>query len=208
MRKELNEYLEKNPYSLWMSLLLNIREFFIIKIWLTKFKIAKVGSPYWHILQEKLANKSSVGKDMKLRNMFYRNTMPLCGEKLCVHPKVIFSYPQNIEIGYNLFLNRGVFITAPTNIKIGDNVLIGPYVVINSGSHKYNDSNIIIRDQGHKLLPIIINNDVWIGSHVTILPGVIIGEGAVIAANAVVSKDVPPYSVFAGIPAKEIRRRK
>lgn len=207
MRKELEEYIKQNPYSKYELFILKIKEIVYVKIWSFKFRSAKVGSPQWHIIQEKLSRKSSVGLDIKIRNIFYERTLFVCGEKIYVHPNVTFSYPQNIEIGYNLFINRGTFITAPVKISIGDNVLIGPYVVITSGSHCYEDANTIIRNQGHKLLPIIIEDDVWIGSHAIVLPGVVIGKGAVIAANAVVTKSVDPYTVVAGIPAKKIGSR-
>jgi acetyltransferase-like isoleucine patch superfamily enzyme len=207
MRKELEEYLKQNPYPKYKLFLYNIKEYVYVKLWKFKFDCIKVGSPKWHIIQEKISQKSFVGLDGKIRSLFYESTLPVCGKRIFVHPNVSFSYPQNIEIGYNLFINRGAFITAPSKITIGDNVLIGPYVVINSGCHHYKDANNIIRNQGHKLLPIIIEDDVWIGSHVTILPGVVIGKGAVIAAGAVVTKSVEPYTVVAGVPAKEIKRR-
>ena len=207
MRKELEEYIKQNPYSKFELFVLKVKEIVYVRIWSFKFRFAQVGSPQWHKIQEKLSIKSSVGLDIKIRNLFYERTLLVCGKKIYVHPNVSFSYPQNIEIGYNLFLNRGTFITAPIKISIGDNVLIGPYVVITSGSHHFEDANTIIRNQGHKLLPITIEDDVWIGSHAIILPGVIIGKGAVVAANAVVKKSVEPYTVVAGIPAKEIRRR-
>lgn len=207
MRKEIEEYLRLNPYPKYKSFLKKVIELLCVKIWKFRFKFIKVGSPKWHIMQEKNSHRSSVGLDAKKRNLFYESTLPVCGKELFIHPNVSFSYPQNIEIGYNLFINRGAFITAPAKISIGDNVLIGPNVIINSGSHLYEDANIIIRNQGHKLLPINIGNDVWICSNVTILPGVSIGKGAVIAAGAVVTKSVKPYTIVAGVPAKEIKRR-
>ena len=207
MRKELEEYIAQNPYSKCELFLIRIKEFFCLNMSKYKFKKIKAGSPKWHIVQEKMSHKSCVGLDMKLRNLFYEKTLLICGEKLCVHPDVYFCYPQNIEIGFNLFINRGTFINAPAKISIGDNVLIGPNVVINSGSHNYSNANEIIRNQGHKLLPIIIEDDVWIGASATILPGVKLGKGAVIAANAVITRSVEPYTVVAGVPAKMITQR-
>ncbi len=207
MRKELQEYMEQNPHPRHIRAFLFVVEFIFIMIWKIRFRFLKVGSPRWHITQEKFSRKSCVGKDMKARNLFYMKTLNNCGDKLYVHPNVYFSYPQNIKIGYNLFINRGVFITAPVSITIGDNVLIGPNVVINSGSHYYKNARRLIRDQGHKLLPIIIEDDVWIGANATILPGVILKKGLVVAANAVVTKTFEPYSVVAGVPAKLIKER-
>jgi acetyltransferase-like isoleucine patch superfamily enzyme len=110
-------------------------------------------------------------------------------------------YPENIHLKTNVFINRGAFITAPAPITIGTNALIGPYVVINSGSHVFEDPSRPIREQGHKEYPIVIEDDVWIGAHAYIGPNVHIGCGAVITANSVVLRNVAAYSVVAGIPA-------
>lgn len=207
MRKEIEEYIEQHPYSKYKLFMLKIKEFTCLKLFLFKIKKMKVGSPKWHVLQEKISRKSAVGLDIKIRNLFYEKTLPVCGKKIYVHPGIYFCYPQNISIGYNLFINRDVFIVAPEKITIGDNVLIGPSVMINSGSHYYKDASKLIRNQGHKLLPIIIEDDVWIGAHVTILPGVTLGKGSVVGAGAVVTKSVEPYAVVAGVPAKVITKR-
>lgn len=207
MRREINEYLEINPYSKWKTTYIQIRDRISLKLLHIKIKKLRLGSPKWHEIQEKLSCKSAVGLDMKKRNFFYKKTLPFCGDKIYVHPGVYLSYPQNIELGYNVFINRYAYITAPALIKIGDNVMIGPFVMINSGNHIYNNKNILIRDQGHIKLPIIIENDVWIGAHASILPGVRIGEGAIIAANAVVNKNVEKYTVVGGVPASVIKIR-
>jgi acetyltransferase-like isoleucine patch superfamily enzyme len=207
MRKEINEYLKENPYPKYKDLYINIIQYIALKIFFKKIKNIIIGSPKWHSMQEKLMRGSAFGLDLKKRNIFYEKTLPVCGKKIYVHPGVYLSYPQNIEIGYNVFINRNTYIAAPVLVKIGDNVMIGPFVMLNSGSHNYENPNQIIRDQGHKLLPIIIENDVWIGGHVCVLPGVSIGEGAIVAANAVVTKNVEKYTIVGGIPAKFIGKR-
>jgi len=183
----------------------------VAHIYLSIFKLSirslKSGSEEWHNLQQKIANGSSVGYYMDRRNYFYSSSVKKCDGNLYVLPGTFICYPLNLEIGYNLFINRGVYITARAPISIGSNVIIGPYTVINSGSHNYHDSKILIRDQGHKMAPIVIEDDVWIAAHVTILPGVTIGKGGVIAARAVVTKNVEPYSVVGGVPAKIILYR-
>jgi acetyltransferase-like isoleucine patch superfamily enzyme len=120
---------------------------------------------------------------------------------LDVSQGVIFEYPERTDLGDRVFVNRGALITAHTDIHIGDDVLIGPYVVVNSGDHNYSDLTQPIRNQGHKASPIAIGNDVWLGAHCVILRGVKIGDGAVVAAGAVVINDVPPRTLVAGIPA-------
>jgi maltose O-acetyltransferase len=142
-----------------------------------------------------------------VRNRFYEKTLKHCGSAIYVLPNVYFGYPYRISLGSNVVINRGSHITARADITIGDNVMIGPNVVINSGSHLYKKRDTPIRDQGHKLGPIVIGNDVWIGASAVILPGVVIGDGAVIGAGAVVTKSIPGYVVAAGVPAKTIKRR-
>jgi len=92
-------------------------------------------------------------------------------------------------------------------IKIGNNVLIGQSVNIHSERHVFKDTSLPIRAQGISYQGIVIEDDVWIGSKVTILDGVVIGIGAVIGAGAVVTNSIPPYSIAVGMPAKVVRLR-
>lgn len=207
MRKEIKQFNEKYPSSKNFEYYWNLFTEPITKhIFKLSLKGILTGSPKWHQVQEILSHKSSIGLDAWKRNTFYELTLK-CAGAIHVHPASYMSYPQNIEIGYNVFINRGVYITAPEKVIIGSNVLLGPYVVINSGSHKYNNPNLLIRDQGHKTAPIVISDDVWVGAHACILPGVSIGEGSIVAANSLVAHSVEPYSVVSGIPAKPIFAR-
>ena len=105
-----------------------------------------------------------------------------------------------LEIGTNSRIN-GCHISASEKIIIGKNVRIGQYVLImDNDFHQANDHFA----EGKKS-PIIIEDDVWIAAKATILKGVNIGKGSVVAAGAVVTKDVPPYTLVAGVPAKPIR---
>ena len=114
-----------------------------------------------------------------------------------------------IKIGRNCTINSFCFIdTAEKDVIIGDDVLIGPFVGIHGSNYNYEDKYKRIGEQGITSKGIRIEDDVWIGSHATILDGVIIGKGAVIGAGALVTKDIPPYSVAAGVPAKVIKERK
>lgn len=116
---------------------------------------------------------------------------------------------NHIEIGHGCFISHGVVIRSSggCEIKIGNNVLIGPYVVIRSQNHQYDNPNILIKNQGHKGGQIIIEDDCWLASHVTVTSGCKIGKGSVIGANSVVTKNIAPYSVAFGSPAKFIRKR-
>lgn len=207
MRTELSNYERENPTPKWKKFIINVFEQIVLSFFYWKVKGIKLGSPQWHKLQEKLSHKSSVGTDKVMRNFFYSKTLTQCGKNLFVHPQVIFYYPKNIFLGDNVFINRGAFFMAPVKIVIGNDVLIGPYTMFNTSSHLYKSKSVLIENQEHKYGEIIVEDDVWIGGHVCILPGVTIGKGSVVAANAVVSKSVQPYTVVAGIPAKEIDKR-
>lgn len=94
-------------------------------------------------------------------------------------------------------------------VKIGDNVMMGPECYIYAYNHNTQRTDIPMNQQGIAAeKPVKIGNDVWIGSRVTILPGVHIGDGAIIGAASVVTKDVPSYSVVGGNPAKVLKYRK
>jgi galactoside O-acetyltransferase len=112
-----------------------------------------------------------------------------------------------IILGANIHCNHNVLIDASDKglIEIGNDVLIGPNVVFRASNHNYNDKNTLIRLQGHTGGRIVIEDDVWIASNVVILPNVRVGKGAVIAAGAVVNKDVPSYSLAGGVPAQIIK---
>ena len=115
-----------------------------------------------------------------------------------------------VEIGENVSFNSNVMINARGigKIQIGKNVLIGPNVVIRSNNHKYEDLNRPIIDQGMAKGEIIIEDNVWISSNCVILPNCTIGEGSIVAAGAVVTKDIEPYTIAGGIPAKKIGVRR
>lgn len=121
------------------------------------------------------------------------------------------NYDAEIFIGDNVTLGEGTHISAINKMKIGNGVLTGRYVSIIDNNHgesvsrKELEMEPIKRPLSSKG-PIIIGNNVWIGDKVSILGGVSIGDAAVIGANAVVTIDVPPYSIVAGNPARIIRR--
>jgi acetyltransferase-like isoleucine patch superfamily enzyme len=116
----------------------------------------------------------------------------------------------SIQIGCNCSIGECNHITSINNIKIGDNLLTGRWVTITDNSHGLTDiDNLrippLLRSVTSKG-PVTLGNNIWIGDKATILPGVTIGDGAVIAANAVVTKDVPAYSVVGGNPARIIKQ--
>lgn len=185
---------------------LNIIQRIKLKLFICKTKKLITGHTKWQLLQEKMARLPDWGYYGRQRAAFYMATIN-CGERFYVHSGVSIQYPNNLTIGDNVSINNYSIITARVPITIGNNVLIGPFVMINSSNHQYNNPSVLIREQGHKCAPIVIEDDVWIGAHCCILAGVTIGKGSVIAAGAVVTKDVAPYSVVGGVPAKLIKKR-
>lgn len=113
-------------------------------------------------------------------------------------------FGKNIHLGKNVFINADCKFQDQGGIYIGDDTLIGHNVVLATLNHEEDPEN-----RGNLIAaPIKIGNKVWIGSNATILPGVTVGDGAIIAAGAVVTKDVDSMSIVAGVPAKFVRKIK
>lgn len=117
--------------------------------------------------------------------------------------------PYNVSIGHHVYINKNCdIITTGTTVKIGNYVMIGPNVTFVAQNHDVSDwKKPMIFGNKYKGGSIRVDNDVWIGANATILPGVTINRGAVVAAGAVVTKDVPPYAIFGGVPATKIKDR-
>lgn len=116
-------------------------------------------------------------------------------------PPFYADYGQNIKLGKNVFINEGCCFQDQGGIEIGDDCLIGQQVVIATLNHDLHPSKR--KSMTAKLVK--IGNNVWVGAHATILSGVTIGDNAVIAGGAVVTKDVPKNTVVGGVPAKVIK---
>jgi len=116
--------------------------------------------------------------------------------------------PWDLKIGRNTTIGARCTLTAYGGLTIGSDVRMAPNVMLLTTDHEYADPDKLIRNQGFKKAPIIIGNDVWLASNVVVVKGVQIGSGAVIGANSVVTHDIPPYAIAAGIPCKVIGSRK
>jgi maltose O-acetyltransferase len=129
-----------------------------------------------------------------------------CGQRVNVERGANFYTGWEIEIGDDSSLGIGCIV--PYDLKVGKDVMMGPYVIIVGENHKSDRRDLPMRLQGyHQYPPVRIEDDVWIGARVIILPGLRIGKGAIIGAGAVVTKDVPPYAICAGNPARVIKYR-
>ena len=116
-------------------------------------------------------------------------------------PPIYTDFGKNIKIGKNVFINSGCCFQDQGGIELGDGCLIGHQAVIATLNHDLDPNK-----RGSMIpVKVTLGKNVWVGAHATILPGVKIGDNAVIAAGAVVTKDVPANTVVAGVPAKIIK---
>ena len=169
------------------------------------FKKIKLG--FYYTILYNLPNSRFVDLCSKLRVFYlsrFLGVMPY--DKLSkIEEHVYISDCSNVKIGNNCRINENVFIQCAF---IGDNVLIAPNCSLLSTSHIHNNIEIPIVMQGETdPNPSVIENNVWLGRNVVVLPGVTIGEGAIIAAGAIVNKDVESFTIYGGVPARLIKKR-
>ena len=156
------------------------------------------------------ASHFTIGKGSIVSNkcIIKRGNSIICGANCSfADGSVLIPGKGFINIGNNVTIGLYNVIDGTGGLTIKDNVRIGAQVCIYSANHNYSSSNVLIREQGMDYRTVVISEDCWIGANSTILAGVTIWKGAVIAAGAVVTKDVPEYSVVAGVPARVIKKR-
>jgi acetyltransferase-like isoleucine patch superfamily enzyme len=107
--------------------------------------------------------------------------------------------------GSNVFIGRNTYLGAWVPISIGSDTLIGAYCYIISGNHRFGAPDLPVCMQGYEGAPITIGRNVWLGAHVIVLPGVTIGDNAVVGAGSVVTASIPEAEIWAGVPARRIR---
>lgn len=129
------------------------------------------------------------------------------GKQVIYYPGIWIFTGRNLTLGDNVDLAKDVLLTTDGGISIGDRSLIGYRTQILSSNHNVPNKPDRIFNAGHSKSPIAIGKDCWIGANCIILPGVTIGEGSIIAAGSVVTKDIPAFTYAAGIPARVIKER-
>ena len=137
----------------------------------------------------------------EIRALMERLTGRPVDESFAMFPPFYTECGKNIFLGKRVFINFGCHFQDQGGVYIGDGALIGSYVVMATINHGLDPAH---RSDNHPS-PIRIGKNVWVGSHATILPGVTVGDNAVVAAGAVVTKDVPPNTVVAGVPARMLK---
>ena len=139
----------------------------------------------------------------RLRQALLRAQLNKCGENFRIYGRARIDMAGLVSLGNNVSLNEGSLIIARhAPVTIGDNVTISAAAIITSAGHDYKGDSPHAR---HESKPVVIKNNAWIGANAIILPGVTIGEGSVIAASAVVTKNVAANTLVAGIPTKPIK---
>ncbi len=129
------------------------------------------------------------------------------GENTSISYPIVVSKPQNLFIGKNVYIGPNAWISTYGKVEIKDGTIIGPRLKIYTGNHNYNSETLIPYDEITFAKSVVINENVWIGGDVTILPGVVIEEGAIIGASTVVTKNVPRGAIVGGNPGKIIKHR-
>ncbi len=149
----------------------------------------------------------------RVLSFFYKREMKSCGKNVQLRPRSsLFFGLENLTIGDDVSIPRysHIFCTeAP--LSIGNKVIFGPAPTIVTGNHRIDKVGLFTIDS-HEKIPendkeVIIEDDIWLGANVTVLMGVVIGRGSVVAAGAVVNKSCPPYAIIGGVPAKVLKFR-
>ena len=139
--------------------------------------------------------------DEELRALMSRLVGYRVDDGFRLFPPVYTDFGKNIKIGKDVFVNSGCCFQDQGGVTLGDGCLVGHNVVFATLDHDKRPG----RRGDMTAAPIVVGKDVWIGAHATILKGVTIGDGAIVAAGAVVTRDVPPNTIAAGVPARIVK---
>ena len=125
------------------------------------------------------------------------------GEGCWIEPPLYVNWGSRIALGDHVYANTGLTVIDDTFVTIGSHVMLGPRVTISAASHPVDPE---LRRQAYQYdLPVVLEENVWVGAGATILPGVTIGKNSVIGAGSVVDRDIPPDVVAAGVPCRMLR---
>ena len=160
-------------------------------------QIREIQKKSWRLIAELITGYHD---EAEVREILEKLTGKEVDESVLVLPPFYTDYGRNIGFGKNVFVNTNCTFMDRGGITIEEGSLIGPNVSLITLNHSENPQKRHMTCSA----PIHICKNVWIGVGATVLPGITIGEGAIIAAGAVVTKDVPPLSIAAGVPAKII----
>lgn len=157
----------------------------------------------WYDARDALAAVVGCIPSHTIRLLLYRTLFGVSiGPRSSVHMRCRFYDPSSVTIGRNSIINRGVLLDGRYPLTIGNNVSVSEEVMFLALEHDLDSPTFDNRGA-----PIVVKDRVFVGTRALILPGVTIGEGAVVAAGAVVTRDVEPYTIVTGVPARFLRQR-
>lgn len=163
---------------------------------------------FYYVVIQNLPHSRYAGLFNSMRLFYVNRILKISGggEKARFEHKIYIGNGKNVSIGKYCQINEHVFIQGA---KIGDYVMIAPKVSLLANMHKHERTDIPMARQGKDIgIPVIVEDDVWLGRSAIVMPGIRIGKGSIVAAGSVVTKDVKPYSIVGGVPAKLIKKRK
>jgi maltose O-acetyltransferase len=140
-----------------------------------------------------------------LRGFLLRPSFKCCGGNLQVARHVAINFTNRMEIGSDVLIATGCWLHAGGGIVLEDEVQLGPYAVLVTGDHTAMDGSY--RFGPSHLAPIHICQGAWVAAHATVTKGVLIGRGALLAANSVATHDIPPFAMAGGVPARLIQKK-
>ncbi len=172
-----------------------------------KSKMYKIKLLFYYIIIKHLPHSRFLKVSNKVRCWYMCSVLRIMkkDKRNFFEPNIYIGKGKNITIGFHCHINENVFIQGA---KIGSHVMIAPGVSILCKSHNFSDRTIPMIKQGETLenCP-VIEDDVWLGRNVIIMPGVRIGKGSIVGAGAVVTSNVDPYTIVGGVPARVIKSR-
>ncbi|HYM65170.1 MAG TPA: DapH/DapD/GlmU-related protein [Candidatus Sulfotelmatobacter sp.] len=164
--------------------------------------LRRIKTVFWELINFKLKIVGFVPSHY-FRRFFYRLYGVKIGKGSTIHMGAVFYYPPNISIGEDTIIGEGAVLDGRDKLIFGNHVDIATQVMFYNGEHDVNDENF-----KPSYAPVVVEDYVFIGPRAIILPGVTVKKGAVVGAGAVVTKDVPEYTVVGGVPARPIYERK
>lgn len=162
---------------------------------------------YWlsRLVWAVMTRARSLAAGIRYRRLYPR--FDHVGEGVVFDSDVYFNKVQNISIGDGSFIGRSCYLNAEDDLRIGEQCMIAAECHLMTWNHRLDDRRIGIREHGRESSRVELGDGVWMGYNAIVLPGVTIGEGAVVGAGSVVTEDVEPFDVVAGVPAEPIGRR-
>lgn len=164
---------------------------------------------YWKLKRLSLCRSVganvTVGKDV----IIWTTGNLVIGDNVCIRSgvQIYEKHGSAVTIGNDVYLGHQSIIDSICRVTIGERTMVGHRAIIIDADHRHDDPDVPVSQQGHKAAPVTIGKDVWLGAHVVVVKGVTIGDGAIVGANSVVTRDVAPNAIVAGNPAREIKRR-